>query len=279
MKLSVLLLCGIGMITACQNTTKTTDIQSKTDNTSTSSFTDSTKQQTVKTRTIPPLSVPTILLKKPNELSEIINPYLEKNKTDSSFAMIDIQQGKPTEYYYFEKALLHQTEKNPVVVFSMNYGLSAGNGRYKMFVFKPDGEKAVLSHMIDCGPVTDASFVDFNNDGITEFINEAGGTWQGILFQYYAVMSMKDGYEKNLLKIQTEYPIDLEIALNTQMSEKNIMDTLECSSVFQVKSLPNHEKYVSQQMHTVIHQGGATEDEIIKKAKVIDSEKKYYIKF
>lgn len=115
------------------------------------------------------------------------------------------------------------------------------------------------------GPIDRTSIMDLNGDGIMEIMCTSSMIWMGECADLFYIFNFKGGKQKLLFRKRSVSFIDCGMELSNTHFDAG--DTLENTFNCSLEKLNDREYFIKQIETTKIHNGGNTEEEIIKNAK------------
>jgi hypothetical protein len=193
-------------------------------------------------------------------LLEIANGIIAKHDNPEIWNLTD-----PDTTFFFstENYFTNSKTKTTLVLLGGNAGLSSGSADRLLMLFScTDTLNLLWSGQI--GPITESDIIDVNGDGIVEIIYTSNDIWMGECGDQFYILNFKEGKQNTIFQALSMSLIDCGL----DISEKNIVvgDTLENTFNCSLEKLNDREYSIKQIRTTKIHNGGNTEEEIIKKA-------------
>ena len=176
-----------------------------------------------------------------------------------------------TSFFTTEDYFTNSETKNRLVLISGEAGTSSGTARNLLILFSGiDTYNVIWSGQVS--EFIQDDIVDINGDGIKEIVMNSGWVWMGYIGEYYQIFNFKNGKKNDIFTVRSTSVLDCDYDGNDVfMNYPDLYkqgDTLENKFDCSLIKL-NDTEYGVKQIHTVkIHNGGQTEQEILKKVKV-----------
>ncbi len=169
-----------------------------------------------------------------------------------------------SDFFTTEDYFTNPRTKNRLVLVGGNAGMSSGNADNLLILFSCADTLSILwSGQI--GDIDTSNIIDLNGDGIKEIICNSGRIWMGEYSENYTIFNFKGGEQNYLFKARSISFLDCgrdDFEIFTPGD--TVEHILECTLV-----QLNDKAYTVRQVQTTkIHNGGKTENEIIKNLKV-----------
>jgi len=194
---------------------------------------------------------------------KIAKSIINKHDNENIWNLSEIDT---TTFFTTEDFFTSPTIKNRLVLIGGNAGLSSGTADNLLMLFScSDSLKVLWSGQI--GDFKQSDIQDVNGDGIKEIVCKSSLIWMGACNDSYDIFNFKDSKQHFIFEAHSRSVVDCGFDnLGDLYKQGDTLEKkLECSLI-----RCNEKKYNIQQIQTTkIHNGGRTDDEIIKNLKVI----------
>ena len=192
----------------------------------------------------------------------IATSMIDRHDNDNIWNLSEVDT---TNYAVSEDYFINDTTKSRLVLLSGKAGLSAGSANH-LLLFLSCADTLKVEWAGQFGGIRASGIRDLNGDGIMEIVSESGMTWMGECDEHYGIYNFRDGKQHVLFSALSTSFLNCGIENPAEQYKKG--DTLEtkfdCSIV-----MTRDKKFMVQQIRTVkIHNGGHSNEEIIKNLKV-----------
>jgi len=194
---------------------------------------------------------------------KIAKSIIDKHDNDQIWNLSEIDT---TDFFTTEDYFTNPKSKNRLVLIGGNAGMSAGSADNLLILFSCSDTLNILwSGQI--GDFNQSDIIDVNGDGVKEIVYNSSMMWMGECNDSYNIFNFKDGKQNFIYGAHSNSVIDCGYDNLAEIYKPG--DTLE--NMFDCSLLKlNNKKYEVRQIHTIkIHNGGLTDNEILKKIKVI----------
>ena len=170
-----------------------------------------------------------------------------------------------TDFFIIEDYFTNSETKNRLVFIGGTAGLASGTARNLLILFScTDTLNVIWSGQV--GQFSQTDIIDVDRDGIKEIIMNAGWAYMGEIGHCYEIFNFKDGKRNSVFRACSLSVIDEGAFFNHPEFYKR-GDTLENNFDCSLIKLNDAEYGVRQIRSVIIHNGGQTEQEVLKKMK------------
>lgn len=193
---------------------------------------------------------------------KIAKSIIDKHDNEQiwNISEIDTSDFLTTEDYF-----TNPKAKNRLVLIGGNAGLSSGTADNLLILFScSDTLRILWSGQV--GDFNQSDIIDINGDGVKEIVCNSSMMWMGECNDNYNIFNLKDGIQNFVFTSHSNSVLDCgrdNIGVLYKLG-----DTLELNLVCSLIKLNHKEFSVRQIKTTKIHNGGQTDEEIIKNLKV-----------
>ncbi len=194
-------------------------------------------------------------------LLEIANGIIAKHDNPEIWNLTD-----PDTAFFFstENYFTDPNTKTTLVQLGGSAGSSSGTADHLLMLFScTDTLKLLWSGQ--SGPIDQTNIMDLNGDGIMEIMCTSSMIWMGECADLFYIFNFKGGKQNILFRKRSVSFIDCGMELSNTHFDPG--DTLENLFNCSLEKLNDREYFIKQIQTTKIHNGGNTEEEIIKNAK------------
>lgn len=194
-------------------------------------------------------------------LLEIANGIIAKHDNPEIWNLTD-----PDTAFFFstENYFTDPNTKTTLVQLGGSAGSSSGTADHLLMLFScTDTLKLLWSGQ--SGPIDQTNIMDLNGDGIMEIMCTSSMIWMGECADLFYIFNFKGGKQNILFRKRSVSFIDCGMELSNTHFDAG--DTLENTFNCSLEKLNDREYFIKQIETTKIHNGGNTEEEIIKNAK------------
>lgn len=189
---------------------------------------------------------------------DIANSIIAKHDNPEIWNLTD-----PDTTFFFstENYFTDPSTKTTLVQLGGSAGSSSGTADHLLMLFScTDTLKLLWSGQ--SGPIDQTNIMDLNGDGIMEIVCTPRMIWMGECGDLFYIINFKDGKQNLLFRKRSVSFIDCGMELSNNTFD--IGDTLENTFNCTLEKLNDREYFIKQIQTTKIHNGGNTEEEIIK---------------
>ena len=194
---------------------------------------------------------------------KIAKSIIDKHDNDQIWNLSEVDT---SDFFTTEDFFTNSKTKNRLVLIGGNAGMSAGTADNLLILFSCSDTLNILwSGQI--GDFNQSDIIDVNGDGVKEIVCNSSMMWMGECNDSYNIFNFKDGKQNFIFGVHSNSVIDCGYDNIAELYKQG--DTLE--NMFDCSLLKLKDKeYGVRQIHTIkIHNGGQTDEEMLKKIKVI----------
>ena len=194
---------------------------------------------------------------------EISKSIIEKKDNEQIWNISEIDT---TDFFTTEDYFTNPKTKNRLVLIGGNAGMSSGTADNLLILFScSDSLNILWSGQV--GDFYQTDILDLNGDGIKEIVCNSSMMWMGECNDNYNIFNFKDGRQNFVFTSHSTSVLDC--GLDNIGKLYKLGDTLELNLDCSLIKLKDKEFSVRQIKTTKIHNGGQTDEEIMKNLKVI----------
>ncbi len=194
---------------------------------------------------------------------EIAKSIIEKKDNEQIWNISEIDT---TDFFTTEDYFTNSKTKNKLVLIGGNAGMSSGTADNLLILFSCSDTLNILwSGQV--GDFNQTDIIDLNGDGVKEMVCNSSMMWMGECNDNYNIFNFKDGIQNFVFTSHSTTVLDCG---RDNLGELyKLGDTLETNLGCSLIKLNDKEFSVRQIKTTKIHNGGQTDEEIMKNLKVI----------
>lgn len=193
---------------------------------------------------------------------EIAKSIIEKKDNEQIWNLSEIDT---TDFFTTEDFFTNSKTKNRLVLIGGNAGLSSGTADNLLILFSCS-DKLDIIWSGQVGDFNQTDIIDLNGDGIKEIICKSSMIWMGECNDNYNIFNFKEGKQNFVFTSHSTSVLDCGRDNIGELYK--LGDTLEINLDCSLLKLNDKEFNVRQIRTTKIHDGGQTDEEIMKKLKV-----------
>lgn len=194
---------------------------------------------------------------------EIAKSIIEKKDNEQIWNISEIDT---TDFFITEDYFTNSKTKNRLVHIGCNAGLSSGTADNLLILLSCSDTLNILwSGQV--GDFNQTNIIDLNGDGVKEIVCNSSMMWMGECNDNYNIFNFKDGKQNFIFTSHSTSVLDCGRNNLSELFKQG--DTLEQKFDCSLLKLSDKEYNVRQIQTTKIHNGGQTDDEIIKNLKVV----------
>lgn len=195
---------------------------------------------------------------------KIAKSIIDKHDNDQIWNLSEVDT--TADFFTTEDYFISSKTKNRLVIINGNAGMSSWTANNLLILFScSDTLNIVWSGQI--GDFKQSDIQDLNGDGVKEIVCNSSMMWMGECNDSYNIFNFKDSKQNFIFKAHSTSVIDCGFDNLVELYKQG--DTLENKSDCSLIKL-NVKEYKVRTVRTIkIHNGGRTDEEMVKKIKVI----------